>query len=148
MGHDRDFRWEAERRTVETRAKGAFACWQLSGAGSVGSQMILGMPVLARLARRFPTACWPWDRRPAPLTLVEIWPSLIAAEVRAATRPGDIRDAVQVRVLARTIAAMPPAVLERFLDVTATAEGWIFGVDRANELADLARKVMFPRSGA
>lgn len=147
-GNDRDFRWEPERRTVEARAKGAFACWQLSGAGSVGSQMILGMPVLARLRRRFPTACWPWDRAPAPLTLVEIWPSLIAAEMRAATGPGDIRDAVQVRLLARTIAAMPPAVLARFLDVRATPEGWIFGVDRANELADLSRKVMSSWSGA
>jgi hypothetical protein len=43
---------------------------------------------------------------------------------------------------------MPPAVLARFLDVRATPEGWIFGVDRANELADLSRKVMSSWSGA
>ena len=140
-GNARDFRWMPERRHVETRAKGTFDCWQLAGAGAVGSQMILGMPLLARLSRRFAAACWPWDRAPAPLTLVEVWPSLIAPQVRAATRPGDIRDAVQVRLLARSIAAMTPARRARFLDIPATPEGWIFGVDRAAELADLARSI-------
>jgi molybdopterin molybdotransferase len=140
-GSARDFRWTPERRLVETRTKGVFDCWQLAGAGAVGSQMILGMPLLARLCRRFSTACWPWACDPAPLTLIEVWPSLLAAEVRAATRPGDIRDAVQVRVLARSIAAMTAAQRSRFLDVPATPEGWIFGVDRAAELADLARSI-------
>jgi molybdopterin molybdotransferase len=140
-GSTRDFRWSPEKREVETRARGAFACWQLSGAGAVGSQMILGMPFLARLVRRFPTAVWPWDRAPAPLTLIEIWPSLIAAQVRAATRPGDIRDAVQVRLLAHAIAAMTPGQRARFLDVPATAEGAIFGVDRQDELAQIARTI-------
>jgi molybdopterin-guanine dinucleotide biosynthesis protein B len=139
-GNARDFRWIPAKRLVETRAKGAFECWQLAGAGSVGSQMILGMPMLARLRQRFATAVWPWERHAAPLTLVEIWPSLITAEVRAATRPGDIRDAVQVRVMARTVAAMPPGRRAAFMDVTATPEGWIFGVDREGELADLARQ--------
>lgn len=141
-GNDRTFRWTPERREVETRAKGAFPCWQLSGAGAVGSQMFLGMPFLSRLRRRFRTACWPWDRDPAPLTLVEIWPSLIAPVVRAATRPGDIRDAVQVTLLARTIAAMPRQTRDAFLAAPATPEGWIFGVDRADELADLARQTI------
>lgn len=140
-GTSRDFRWSPERRAVEMRARGSFACWQLSGAGAVGSQMILGMPFLARLADRFPTAVWPWDRAPAPLTLIEIWPSLIAPEVRAATRPGDIRDAVQVRLLAHAIAAMTPGQRAGFLDVPATPEGSIFGVDRQAELAQIARTV-------
>lgn len=141
-GNDRTFRWTPERRTVETRARGAFACWQLSGAGSVGSQMILGMPLLSRLSRRFATAAWPWDKGPAPLTLMEIWPSLIAPVIREDSRPTDIRDAVQVSVMARTIAAMPKALRDRFLAVTAGPEGWIFGVDRADELADLARQTL------
>lgn len=140
-GNARDFRWAPAKRAVEAQAKGAFECWQLSGAGSVGSQMILGMPVLARLRRRFGAAVWPWDQWRAGVTLVEIWPSLIADVVRAATRPGDIRDAVQVRLMARTVAAMSPAQLDSFLDVTATPEGWIFGVDRERELADLASQI-------
>jgi molybdopterin molybdotransferase len=141
-GNARDFRWSPEKRGVEARAKGVFECWQLSGAGSVGSQMILGMPVLSRLRRRFGAAVWPWDAAPAPVTLVEIWPSLIADAVRAATRPGDIRDAVQVQLMARTVAAMTPEQRAAFLDVAATPEGWIFGVDREGELADLARQTI------
>jgi molybdopterin molybdotransferase len=104
--------------------------------------MILGMPVLSRLRRLFGAAVWPWDRAVAQVTLVEIWPSLIADVVRAATRPGDIRDAVQVRLMARTVAAMTPEQRAAFLDVTATPEGWIFGVDRERELADLARQTV------
>jgi molybdopterin molybdotransferase len=145
-GSARDFRWTPERRLVETRAPSTFACWQLAGAGAVGSQMILGMPMLARLRRRFATACWPWDHVPAPLTLAEVWPSLIAAQVRAATRPGDIRDAVQVRLLARAIAAATPAQRARFLNVPATPEGWIFGVDHEAELADLAETIALSES--
>jgi molybdopterin molybdotransferase len=141
-GNARDFRWDPEKRAVEAKAKGAFECWQLSGAGSVGSQTILGMPVLARLRRRFGAAVWPWDRAPAPVTLVEIWPSLIADVVRAATKPGDIRDAVQVRLMARTVAAMTPEQRAVFLDVAPTPEGWIFGVDRERELADLSRQTI------
>jgi molybdopterin-guanine dinucleotide biosynthesis protein B len=141
-GNARDFRWRPVKRAVETRAKGAFECWQLSGAGAVGSQMILGMPMLSRLRQRFAgqISVWPWETGDAAVRLVEIWPSLIAAEVRAATRPGDIRDAVQVRLMARTVAAMTPAQLAGFLDVPVTPEGWIFGVDREAELADLARR--------
>lgn len=145
-GNARDFRWTPARRAVETRASGTFECWQLSGAGAVGSQMIMGLPLLARLSRRFPTAVWPWDRAPAPLTLMEIWPSLLAPQVRAATRPGDIRDAVQVRLLARSIAAMTAAQRAHVLDVPATPEGWIFGVDRAAELADLAASIALTES--
>lgn len=141
-GNARTFRWSPEKRAVEQKAKGAFECWQLSGAGSVGSQMILGMPVLSRLRRRFGAAVWPWDRGPSAVTLIEIWPSLIAGAVRAAARPGDIRDAVQVRLMARTVAAMAPAQRGAFLDVTATPEGWIFGVDRERELSDLARQTL------
>ncbi len=140
-GNARTFRWSPEKRAVDLKAKGAFECWQLSGAGSVGSQMILGMPVLSRVRRRFGAAVWPWDRGTAAVTLVEIWPSLIAGAVRAATRPGDIRDAVQVQLMARTTARMAPAQLDAFLDVPATPEGWIFGVDRQTELADLASQI-------
>jgi len=47
-----------EKRAVERRAKGSFACWQLSGAGAVGSQVLMGLPVLARLRRRFAGKGW------------------------------------------------------------------------------------------
>lgn len=42
-----------ERRAVEQLAKGSFTCWQMGGAGAVGSQVFMRLPVLARLRRRF-----------------------------------------------------------------------------------------------
>ncbi|HAM90062.1 MAG TPA: molybdopterin molybdenumtransferase MoeA, partial [Rhodobacteraceae bacterium] len=35
-----------EKRRVETLATGSFSCWQLAGAGAVGSQVLMGLPVL------------------------------------------------------------------------------------------------------
>ena len=139
-GNDRTFRWTPAKRKVEAKAPGAFECWQLSGAGAVGSQMLMGMPVLSRLRQKYAgkIAVWPFEPKPAPITLVEIWPSLIRDAVKAATRPDDIKDAVQVRVLAGTLASLSPFALARMLDVPADAEGWIFGVDHEAELLDAA----------
>ena len=53
----------AERRQVEYAAKGSFTCWQLAGAGAVGSQIIMGLPVLQRLRRQFAphVSVWPFE---------------------------------------------------------------------------------------
>ena len=126
----------ADRRMAETRAKGAFTCWQLSGAGAVGGQVLTGLPVLQRLRRRFAgrIAVWPFEPLDRPVVLVEVWPSLIAPAVRAAEAQGGIRDAHQVALLSRAIAALAPDVLTRLLDVTAPEEGWIFGLDAPEAL--------------
>jgi molybdopterin molybdotransferase len=138
-GNTRTFRWPAPRRRVESRATGAFECWQLSGAGAVGSQMFMGLPVLSRLRQRFAgqVAVWPWEP-PAAVTLLEVWPSLLRAAVRAAEKPGDIRDAIQVRVLAGATARLSGDALRRMLDVGSDAEGWILGVDHEADLRESA----------
>lgn len=143
-GNARTFRWPVAKRRVEARATGAFECWQLSGAGAVGSQMIMGLPVLARLRQRFAghVTVWPFEAGPAPVTFMEIWPSLIRQAVQAATRPGDIKDAVQVRLLALSMARLSQAALIRMLDRPPDPEGWIFGVDHVGELSDAAFAVI------
>lgn len=143
-GNARDFRWSPARRQTELVATGSFECWQLAGAGAVGSQIIMGLPVLARLRRRFSgqIAVWPFEAMGAPITLIEIWPSLIATAVVAATRPGEIRDAAQVRVLAAAIASLPPVSLSRIFARPATAEGWIFGVGHETDLAKAATRAV------
>ena len=100
-----------EWRVVERApwAKGAKSCRQLSGAGSVGGQVLTGLPALWRLRRELGAAVWPFDTGleppDAPLVLAEVYPSLLAAAVRA--EAGDeIVDRVQVRVLARALAAL------------------------------------------
>jgi molybdopterin molybdotransferase len=125
----------AEKRRCEHHAKGAFTCWQLGGAGSVGSQAMTGMAVLARLRTQFPRqiSVWPFEPLRGAIALVEVWPSLYAADVRAAMRPGDIKDEVQVRLLAQRIVAMQGAgtlgaALEAVPMAARIEEGWIFGV--------------------
>ena len=130
-----------ERREVETRTKGSFPCWQLAGAGAVGSQVLMGLPVLNRLRKRFGrhVAVWPFEPLESPVTFVEIWPGLIEPAVRRAQRQGGIRDAHQVRLLARALHALPAPVLRAMLDVEAPEEGWIMGQgfeDKMNQAAE------------
>ncbi|MEM9578482.1 MAG: gephyrin-like molybdotransferase Glp [Pseudomonadota bacterium] len=111
-----------ERRAAEKQAKGAFTCWQLAGAGAVGSQVIMGLPVLSRLRRRFGAAVWPFEALASDVAFVEIWPSLTLG-----TAPeGRIRDAWQVEEVARSISALSPGQLSEMLAVDAPEEGWIF----------------------
>jgi molybdopterin molybdotransferase len=132
----------AERREAERRAPRAFPCWQLSGAGAVGSQALTGLPVLARLRWRFAAAAWPFEPTAgAGLVLAEIWPSLIDPAVRAATGPGEIRDRVQVRLLARALARLGPAgraAIGAGLPEAAREEGWILGLGHEARLTAAA----------
>jgi molybdopterin molybdotransferase len=131
---NRDF---PEKRLCEMAAKGAFSCWQLGGAGAVGSQTITGMASLSRLRAAFrgQIAVWPFEPLIKPIALVEVWPSLHAAEIRAQIIPGEIKDAAQTRITARIIAT---AQANGTLSVDLAApppgarktEGWILGLPR------------------
>ncbi len=118
-----------ERRATEAAATGSFACWQLGGAGAVGSQMLMGMPVLSRLRARLGArvGVWPFEPAQRQITLVEVWPSLIAPAIAARAAPGEIRDRAQMRILAHATAALTPERRAIMLDRPADPEGWIFG---------------------
>ena len=139
-GNDRTFRWAPARRACERLATGAFEVWQLSGAGSVGGQVLTGLPVLDRLRARFAPhlEVWPFEGRDAPVLVAEIWPSLIADAVRTGTRPGEIRDAAQVRLLAGALSGMPPDALAQMLAGGGGEEGWILGLGQEAVLAATA----------
>ncbi len=136
----------AERRHVETRAKGSFSCWQLAGAGSVGSQILMGLPVLARLRQRFAgqVSIWPFEALDAPIAFVEAWPGLINPMVRKVQAEGEIRDAAQVRLMAGAFSRLDPAVLHDMLDVKNAEEGWIFGLGYEGALMAAAKNSLQP----
>ncbi|WP_417672732.1 molybdopterin guanine dinucleotide synthesis [Pseudodonghicola sp.] len=117
----------ADRRRAEMLARGSFPCWQMAGAGAVGGQVMMGLPVLARLRRRFAglISAWPFEALDRPIALVEIWPSLTLGAAPA----GIIKDAWQVREVANDLSARPEAELDRLLSVAAPEEGWILGLD-------------------
>lgn len=132
-----------ERRAVETVLRSAQPCWKLYTTGSVGSQVLLGLPVLERLRRQFGQAVtvWPFEDRVAPITLAEIYPSLLSAEVAAAESvEGGIKDAHQVRLLAQAFARQGDDGWRALFDtcpqdeVVRREEGWVLGAGAVDRL--------------
>jgi hypothetical protein len=120
-----------EKREVERANPPAKPVWQLLGAGSVGSQALLGIPVVHRLAKDTGAAIWPFEE-PHDLTLAEVYPSLLS---RAVAASGDrIPDRSQVRLLARALFNLSctdrlPGLFET--PPIATEEGWILGAGQS-----------------
>lgn len=128
----------AERRLVEKLVPRAQPVWKLYTSGAAGGQSLMGLPMIHRLSNLPGTSVWPFAP-PAPVTLAEIYPSLLAPSVTAALGPGVIKDEVQVRLLAQALwrlgqagqlgplLAEPPP--EARLD-----EGWILGAGASDTL--------------
>ena len=115
--------------------------WQLLGAGSVGSQALVGIPVLERLRRELGAQVWPFTTglvRPTVdaggVVMVEVWPTLHGV----VAPPDRVKDAVQVESLARSIADVDrfgrlgewfePELPTGLRDSVESEEGWVLGV--------------------
>ncbi len=135
-----------DRRRADADAPGAFSAWQMGGAGAVGGQVLIGLPVLNRLRRLFygQVAVWPFEVLDKPVALVEAWPGLINPVVKRAEAAGGIRDAHQVRLMVRALARLNPATLAAMLDVSAPEEGWILGLGHEEELMAACEEPLRP----
>lgn len=135
-----------ERRHCETWLPRSQPCWKLYTAGSVGSQALMGIPVLKAL-RDDPelaphTAVWPFETGfrappagPWRIVLAEVYPSILPIKAGA----GQIKDAVQVETIARHLARRdgrgelardldgPGCLDENVRKLVVTEEGWILG---------------------
>ncbi len=134
-------------RHAEVAAKGAKSIWQIFGNGTVGSQAIVGIPVVARMkaARGDGFKIWPFDTGWKPLreadldgvevVAAEVYPSLIKSE----PQPGEVKDQAQVRTLCHHFARLDEAgrlgpafgpakdfPADAVLDVE-HEEGWVLG---------------------
>ncbi|WP_366141179.1 hypothetical protein [uncultured Tateyamaria sp.] len=130
-----------ERRACDHAAKAASSCFQLAFPPTVGGQILMGLPTLNRLRARPGVAVWPFeDWTTAPTVLAEIWPGLIEPAVKA-LQAGDIRDAVQVRLLATALSRLPAATLHDWmtdLPDEAREEAWILGAGHNAQLVSFA----------
>jgi precorrin-8X/cobalt-precorrin-8 methylmutase len=104
----------AEQRLADARARGPQPVWKLYGNGSAGSQALTGIPIVQWLRRRFDgaAAIWPFEtglaappRCRGQIVFAEIYPSLVPPRVRN----GEVKDAAQVRTIARHFAALDDA---------------------------------------
>ncbi len=124
----------AERRLVDLRVPRAQPVWKLYTTGSVGSQALMGLPMVARLARA--ASVWPFAP-PDRVTLAEIYPALIDPAVRAAVANGEIKDSAQVRLLSQALwrLAQDGRLAQLLSDAPDWAgrddEGWILGAGHA-----------------
>jgi hypothetical protein len=116
--------------------------WKLAGAGAVGSQTLVGVPVVARLrdaeALRRVSRVWPFEVRipdlppGAPAVIhAEIWPTIVPFD----DEPGSCRDEQQVRAVVRewqrqdqagALGALFAAAPDN--DAVLRKEGWVLGV--------------------
>ncbi len=133
---------QIEFRIVERWQPPAKSVWQLAYNGAVGSQAMLGMARLQHLrkALRGKCAVWPFETKwaddlDAPVTIAEVYPSMFEPVFRS----GDVKDAAQVRTVAKTYAALdkrgafrallsrPAGLKEADSKKALREEGWIVG---------------------
>ncbi|MEQ8559468.1 MAG: hypothetical protein RIB03_14210 [Henriciella sp.] len=129
------------RKTHKSKPK---SVWQLYGAGSVGSQSLLGIPTVKALRNQLPnSAIWPFETGfealgaealdGTDIVFAEVYPSLVTARPET----GEVADQAQVRALAHHYYGLdeagklgalfgPPEGLESTLIPKIIAEeGWI-----------------------
>lgn len=139
-GRDRAGHGMAERRRVEDVVPRAQPVWKLYTTGSVGSQTLMGLPMLERLRRRFGASAWPFEPVTGRVVLAEVYPSLIDPAVWIEQGNGMIKDAAQVRLLARAFERLQDqgGLTDLFGDIPdwpgRADEGWILGAGHQKAL--------------
>jgi len=122
--------------------------WQMHGAGAVGGQTLVGIPMVRRLLESLgpSAAVWPlgtgWraldtaDVEPLSVLVAEVWPSMWPTTVAE----GEFKDQAQVRTTAEAIALMDErgdlskafgpkkGTDEALVAQVQDEEGWILGV--------------------
>jgi molybdopterin molybdotransferase len=78
------------------------------------------------------------------VAFVEIWPGLIERAVKRAEARGGLRDAHQVRLMARALARLPAADLGEMLAIDTGEEGWIMGLGHEDRLTQAAGERLQP----
>jgi hypothetical protein len=141
-----EFRW------ADRAVSGPKSIWQLYGAGSVGSQALLGIPRLAALlddpALHSVSHVWPFESAGvAPVVPASGTPFLLHAEIYPSLVPPspfeETKDAAQVRALAEYFARLDDegdlgaafdlsALSPESIQAAVSEEGWILGVQTPN----------------
>lgn len=123
-----------EKRQCDAVSKASSSCFQMFFNPTVGSQQMMGLPMLNRLRRLDSVRVWPFEAcSDAPVVLAEIWPGVIEPAVKEALAregPDAIRDRTQVRLLANALARLPEVDLAKHMaevPTVAREEAWILG---------------------
>lgn len=130
----------SETRAAEGAVPRAKSPWMLFNPGSVGSQSLLGLPMIHRLSQLPDVAVWPFAAPDAAVVLAEVYPSLLAGPVAILANEAALTaDQAQVRLLSRALYRL--AQTDRLAPLfdtppEAAEEGWILGAGHAPLLAE------------
>ncbi len=143
-------------RLAESRLKGIQESWKLFGAGSVGSQALVGIPRVYYLRTHNELAkyskVWPFEtgfsKTPSPkkgpfILHAEIWPGVVHQETTTllGKEPSLIKDKAQVRAMCQWAANLdknqelgdffdlPNELYEMQIQNCIKEEGWILGTN-------------------
>jgi hypothetical protein len=119
-----------EKRSIEALIKSTKTVWQLNGAGSVGGQALLGIPIIESLRKSVSTSIWPFESHISKVVCAEIYPSMYKLE-----NTERIKDANQVKAVVKRLHALDvKGELEQIMSIPSklkgsecTHEGWILG---------------------
>jgi precorrin-8X/cobalt-precorrin-8 methylmutase len=133
----------AEKRLIDCWMRGAQPCWKLAYTGSVGSQVLTGIPVVRALRSNTAWAArariWPFETgllppEDAQIVFAEVWPSWWTTQREL----GPPTDKAQVRTVAALFAArdragelaswFAPPVHESEIRQIVSEEAWTLGV--------------------
>ncbi len=134
--------FRAAERSLRAAGRRPLSVWQLTGAGSVGSQTLTAIPVLERLLTGcdrqvdvwpFTTGLTPPPTSPGGVVLAEVWPTAFDPPMQA----GLVRDAAQVRHVAEQLCDadldgrlgrwFAPALGGATPAEVTSEEGWVLG---------------------
>jgi hypothetical protein len=128
------------RRTEQSLRAGGLrpaSCWQLLGAGSVGSQTLTFLPVLEQVRTRAPgrVDIWPFTTGLAApqigrggVVIAEVWPTMFPTASPHSVTRATVRDAEQVTATSEAL---------RDADVAASLRGWFApDPDEPSEIVD------------
>lgn len=140
-------------RIVESRIGGLQETWKLFGAGSVGSQALLGIPRLHYLRDKLGqySKVWPFETKftptPTPekgpfILHAEIWPGIVSMETEYVLSEENvsIKDQAQVRAMCKWASQLdgkgdlggyfskPKGLTDDQVQDCVNYEGWILGV--------------------
>jgi hypothetical protein len=121
----------AQSRTAEVAVPLAKSPWMLFNPGSVGSQSLLGLPMIHRLSLLPGVAVWPFADPDAPVVIAEVYPSLLSGPVAMLANAEVLpADQAQVRLLSQALHRLSGVGrLAPLFDAPTEAaeEGWILG---------------------
>ena len=154
----------AEKRICENLVPGPQPVWKLSGAGSVGSQTLTGLPVVNSLRKdsrlKEHSCIWPFETglktlgieelKQHSIVFAEIYPSLVIP-CSSSAQENEVKDAQQVQAIAAYMASLDerkqlgnlfsgdPSLNSNQQRSVEREEAWILGVTEKMSHSDMVK---------